>query len=136
MLPRNWLPSPITSKPRRCRLRTNLEVFWDSLAVAEARPEAEATTTRLGPETADLRHRGYSYMGRADASSPELPDYNRLVGTGQRWLDLVGFYTRFGDVRELLAQVDDRYVIANAGDELLLRFPAPPPPGEGRVRSG
>ena len=30
--------------------------------------------------------------------------------------------------------VDDRYVIANAGDELALRFPAPPPPPEGWVR--
>ena len=40
----------------------------------------------------------------------------------QRWRDLVGFYTRFGDVRELVARVDDRYVIMNAGDELRLSF--------------
>ena len=42
-----------------------------------------------------------------------------------RWRDLVGYYTRFGDVRELLRGVDDRYVIMNAGDELRLAFPAP-----------
>ena len=29
-------------------------------------------------------------------------------------------------MRELLAAVDDRYVIMNAGDELRLAFPAPP----------
>src|SRR4029079_13776168 len=45
-----------------------------------------------------------------------------------------GFYTRFGDVRELVAGVDDRYVIMNAGDELLLRFEAPAPPTDGWVR--
>ena len=32
------------------------------------------------------------------------------------------------------AAVDDRYVIMNAGDELLLRFPAAPPPAPGMVR--
>jgi hypothetical protein len=37
-------------------------------------------------------------------------------------------------VRELLEKVDDRYVIANAGDELALRFPAPPGPLQGWVR--
>jgi hypothetical protein len=42
----------------------------------------------------------------------------------QRWRDLSGYYTRFGDVRELLTNVDDRYVIMNAGDELRLQFPA------------
>jgi hypothetical protein len=43
----------------------------------------------------------------------------------------VGYYTRFGDVRELLTTVDDRYVIMNAGDEIRLRFatPAAPPAG-------
>ncbi len=71
---------------------------------------------------------------QADASSPELPHYDTFVGTSQRWNDLIGFYTRFGDVGELLEKVDDRYVIANAGDELALRFPAPPPPPPGWFR--
>ena len=70
----------------------------------------------------------------ADGSSPETPDYERVASTGQRWRDLVGYYTRFGDVRELLAETDDRVVISNAGDELLLRFAeqAPPPAGWAR----
>jgi hypothetical protein len=37
-------------------------------------------------------------------------------------------------VRELLAGVDDRYVIMNAGDEISLRFQAQPPPPAGWVR--
>ncbi len=37
-------------------------------------------------------------------------------------------------MRELLAATDDRYVIMNAGDELRLRFAAPPPPPAGWVR--
>ncbi|MDR3617730.1 MAG: FG-GAP-like repeat-containing protein [Paludisphaera borealis] len=120
--------------PRRLRLRTNLEIFWDSLAVAEAAPETTLKTQRLAPESAEFRRRGYSLMTQANASSPELPDYGTLGATGQPWRDLIGYYTRYGDVRELLEKVDDRYVIANAGDELALRFPAPPPPPSGWVR--
>ena len=94
-------------------------------------PRRRLKTQRLAPRSAELRPRGYSLMTQANASSPELPHYDTLAGTSQRWRDLIGFYTRFGDVRELLEKVDDRYVIANAGDELALRFPAPPPPPDG-----
>ncbi|MGH9883658.1 MAG: CRTAC1 family protein, partial [Pyrinomonadaceae bacterium] len=89
---------------------------------------------RLSPDTADLHYRGYSVINQANDSSPELPDYNRLSGTTQRWRDLIGYYTRFGDVRELLARADNRYVIMNAGDEMTFRFAAPPLPPSGWVR--
>ena len=46
------------------------------------------------------------------------------------WRDLVGYYTRLGDVQPLLSKVDGRYVIMNAGDEMRFSFKAPPaPPG-------
>ncbi len=130
----NGIFPPAGAGTRRFRLRTNLEIFWDSLAVAQAAPGTAIKTQRLSPQSAELRFRGYSNMTQAGTSSPELPEYDSITGTAQRWHDLVGFYTRFGDVRELLQDVDDRYVIANAGDELALRFPAPPPPAEGWVR--
>jgi Flp pilus assembly protein TadD len=124
----------LPGQPRVVRLRTNLEIFWDSLDWTIALPSASVTMSRVAAETADLRFRGYSAMTQADRSSPELPEYERLAGTAPRWLDLVGYYTRFGDVRALLAGVDDRYVILNAGDEILLRFPALPPPPQGWAR--
>jgi hypothetical protein len=117
--------------PRRLRLRTNLEVYWDALSVATAEDAGRLRTNRIMPASAELRPRGYSLMSRADESSPEVPRYDRLTGTSQRWNDLIGLYTRFGDVLALLERVDDRYVIANAGDELALRFPAPGPPPPG-----
>ena len=120
--------------PRILRLRTNMEIYWDVLAWATEAAGAPARIERLDPATAELRFRGFSEMRQADASSPETPVYERLVSTGRRWRDLVGYYTRFGDVRELLARVDDRVVIANAGDELVLRFPAPAAPAPGWAR--
>ncbi len=49
----------------------------------------------------------------------------------QRWRDLVGYHTRFGNVNALLSEVDDRYVIMNAGDEMRLRFAEQPAPETG-----
>ncbi|HEU4506796.1 MAG TPA: FG-GAP-like repeat-containing protein [Pyrinomonadaceae bacterium] len=120
--------------PRRLRLRTTLEVYWDSLEWATGLPDAAPKITRLNPDTADLHHRGYSVINQTDDSSPQIPDYNRLSSSKQIWRDLIGYYTRFGDVRELLMRADDRYVIMNAGDEMTFRFAAPPAPPAGWVR--
>ncbi|HEY6972225.1 MAG TPA: FG-GAP-like repeat-containing protein [Candidatus Angelobacter sp.] len=120
--------------PHRVRLRTNLEVYWDSIEWARGLPETPLRITRLAPEVADLHYRGYSVINQPNSSSPEVPDYNHISGSKQIWCDLIGYYTRYGDVRELLARIDDRYVIMNAGDEMSFRFAAPPPPAEGWVR--
>jgi hypothetical protein len=117
--------------PHKVRLRTNLEIYWDSIEWAQGLPNAQLKVTQLDPSLADLHYRGYSVVHQANASSPELPDYNRIAASKQIWRDLEGYYTRYGDVRRLLASTDDRYVIMNAGDEISLRFSeqAPPPPG-------
>jgi hypothetical protein len=65
---------------------------------------------------------------------PTVPVYDSIATTTRLWRDLEGYHTRFGDVRELIMQTDDRYVIMNAGDEMALRFDAPPPPPEGWTR--
>lgn len=116
---------------RRFRIRTNMEIFWDALHYARDRADAEVRKAELLPTTADLRFRGILEMTQANPSSPELPHYDRIVSRTQVWRDLIGYHTRFGDVRELLEKVDDRYAILNAGDEIALRFKAPagPPPG-------
>ena len=108
---------------RRVRLRTNLEVYWDALAWAVPQPGADVRTTRLPAASADLRYRGFSAVTEADRTSPEIPHYDDLRGTHPYWRDLVGYHTRFGDVRELIEKVEDRYVIMNAGDELALLPP-------------
>jgi len=105
----------------RLRLRTNLEIYWDMLGVSERRIE-QVQTKRLPPSKAELAFRGYSPTTSPRGETPETPIYERVANTTQRWRDLVGYYTRFGDVNPLLASVDDRYVIMNAGDELRLQF--------------
>jgi Tfp pilus assembly protein PilF len=120
--------------PHKLRLRTNLEIYWDSIQWAQGLPHAQLKITQLDPSLADLRYRGYSVVHQANPSSPEVPDYNQIAASKQIWRDLEGYYTRYGDVRPLLAATDDRYVIMNAGDEIKLRFPEQPPPAPGWVR--
>ncbi len=116
--------------PRKFRLQTNLEIYWDRLAWAVPLEDSVMTVHSVPLDRAQLRYRGFSQVAEADASSPEVPDYHALGGTSQMWRDLVGYYTRYGDVEPLLAQVDDRYAIVNAGDEIQLLFAALPDPGE------
>jgi len=120
--------------PRKVRLRTNLEIYWDCIEWAAGEPGAQVKTQTLDAEVADLHYRGYSTIDRPDAGAPEVPDYYQILGTKQRWRDLIGYYTRYGDVRELLNRVDDRYVIVNSGDEMSLRFAEQPPPPAGWLR--
>ncbi|MEK6282405.1 MAG: FG-GAP-like repeat-containing protein [Acidobacteriota bacterium] len=120
--------------PRRLRLRTNLEIFWDSIEWAKGLPDTQLKTIKINPALADLHYRGYSVIDKPNDSSPEVPVYNRIAASKQIWRDLIGYYTRFGDVRELLEKVDDRYVIMNAGDEMSFRFPEQSPPPAGWVR--
>jgi tetratricopeptide (TPR) repeat protein len=115
---------------RRLRLRTNLEIYWDRLSVAE-RADATVRTERLAPSRAELRFRGFSQTSSPRGDAPETPDYARIANIAPRWRDLVGYHTRFGDVAELLTGVDDRYVIMNAGDELRLEFPERGAPARG-----
>lgn len=121
--------------PRRVRLRTNLEIYWDQIQWAVQQSGDEVNVRTLAPEQADLRYRGFSAMVQPNRQTPERPVYDQLAGTAPRWMDLEGYYTRYGDVRPLLDTVDDRYVIMNAGDEFRFLFDAPEPPPPGWTRT-
>lgn len=117
------------------RIASELQIYWDAAALAVGGPHFEPRITRLDPKAADLHERGYSRLYRESPDGPHLFDY-RDVETGPRFRDLAGFYTRFGDVRELLLGTDSRSVVMNAGDELTVRYDARglPPLPAGWVR--
>jgi hypothetical protein len=121
------------SARRRLRLSTNLEIYWDRLGWAVGRPDVKLQPRPAALRTAELLPRGYSVTQQASPSSPERPRYV-LAGTAPRWRDLEGYHTRFGDVKELLLGVDDRYAILNAGDELRFRFAAGEAVAPGQTR--
>lgn len=119
---------------RKVRLYTNMEIYWDQMRHGLQASDMNINTTELAAETSELRYRGFSKLVNKDRFKPTRADYQQIAGTNPKWRDLTGYYTRFGDVRELTNEIDDRYVIMNAGDELVFRFPALDPPGEGWER--
>lgn len=119
----------------KVRLSTTSEIYWDSITWSVAKDVSKLTEQSLDPLRQELRYRGYSEWNRADEVSPKLPEYSVISGTAPRWRDLIGYHTRFGDVSELLEEIDDRYVIMNAGDEMVLEFKSPGEPKPGYTRS-
>jgi tetratricopeptide (TPR) repeat protein len=119
------------SRSREVRIMTNMRIYWDQVRVG-ARVDTPVRLTRLDPLVADLRWRGFS--AEATHDEPYTYDYAR-VATSAPWMAPAGRYTREGDVRPLLRAVDDMFVIARPGDELVLSFEAarahPPKPRSG-----
>jgi hypothetical protein len=70
-----------------------------------------------------LRWRGFSREFTPDGREPFGYDYKSISFTSP-WKVMTGHYTREGDVRELLLQTDDMFVISRPGDEISLSFDA------------
>jgi hypothetical protein len=112
------------SKERRVRIRTNMEIYWDEIFFSSKTKPEEIKSTRLKPSSADLHYRGFSQLYRKGGRyGPHWFDYSE-VSTGQKWRDLTGYYTHFGEVSPLLSSVDDKLVIMNSGDEMTVTFDA------------
>jgi len=122
------IPLPKEKLPKGCRkirLSTNQEIYWDRIFVAfpEACPEAKRVEMRLAG--AKLVQSGFAMR-----KSGRRPDYEygkRVPLWDTRAQE--GFYTRFGDVKELVESADDAVAIFGPGEEVEMEFEAPP--GEG-----
>ena len=115
---------PLPEGARRLRIVGTQWLSWDrivwSVEIADDEPIVRA---RLAPTSADLHYRGFSEMVRPAPNGPHLFDYEQ-VSTESPWLAFPGNYTRYGEVRELLLDADDRSVIMGPGDEMTLLFDA------------
>jgi hypothetical protein len=107
----------------RLRIRTNMQIYWDHIFIANTQLKTALKPIRLSPISADLHYRGFSKITQENFSSPHLPDYYTTTKE-QRWRDLIGNYTKYGDVASLLIDSDNKYVIMNSGDEVTLQFEA------------
>lgn len=118
------LTGKFLSKSREVRITTNLCVYWDEIFLSEKAAAPQVRMTALAPESADLRYRGFSVVAlHPERAQPEEFDYNRWTPQTM-WNPTPGLYTRYGDVKALLKNADDRMVIMGSGDELRLLFAA------------
>ncbi len=106
------------------RIRTTMQIYWDYIFYTVGEQRVPMHTITLSPTSAHLHYRGFSRMYRKGGRyGPHWFDYNE-VNREPRWRDLEGYYTRYGDVRKLLAEPEGFYATINAGDEITLEFDA------------
>jgi Tfp pilus assembly protein PilF len=118
------------------RVVTNMRIYWDQILVDGSGGGFRTTLTRMEPIVANLHWRGFSAESSPDGREPYGYDYEK-VSTVSPWKQMTGRYTREGDVRPLLRQVDDLFVVSRPGDEITLSFDAAalPPLGAGTSRT-
>ena len=125
------LSGKFLSASREVRIVTSICVYWDEIFLGEDvfdKPARDVVTTPLNPMRADLRFRGFSKIViDAPRKQPEQFLYNQ-VSLDAPWNPTPGFYTRYGEVSELLSKPDDRMVIMGSGDEARILYDAAPLP--------
>jgi tetratricopeptide (TPR) repeat protein len=112
------------SASRKLRIVTNLCVYWDEIFLSEETGAPAVEQRMAALESANLHFRGFS-RARIDAARRQPDTYSYAgVSATSFWNPTPGLYTRYGNVRELIGEVDDRMVVMGSGDELALRFSA------------
>lgn len=115
------LTGKFLSASREVRIVTNMRIYWDQILVDTSGGNFPVQLTRLAPDEADLRWRGFSREFSPDGRQPLGYDYEDVSFTSP-WKVMTGRYTREGDVRELLLKSDDMFVVSRPGDELIISF--------------
>jgi hypothetical protein len=118
------LDGKFLSGSREVRIVTNLCAYWDEIFLVENGAAPPVKLTTLPIQSADFHFRGFSRaVIPANRMEGETFDYNSVSATTM-WNPTPGNYTRYGDVKPLLDELDDRMVIMGSGDEIQLRFRA------------
>ncbi len=107
------------------RLRSNMEIYWDRLAIAYAEPLPQARRTELPMAEARMARSGFPDWTYAAQRRPLLDYARRSPFRDTR--HMAGYYTRFGPARELVSKTDDAVAVIGPGEELHLEFNAAEP---------
>jgi cytochrome c-type biogenesis protein CcmH/NrfG len=106
---------------KRIRIWTNLQIYWDNILISRTSQHQQAHVTSVPLARADLRFHGFPLKIEGNPPGNVKYIYEKASATGP-YTRPAGAYTRFGDVRPLLAAVDDRLAVFGSGDEVALDF--------------
>jgi hypothetical protein len=115
----------------RVQIRTSAQLYWDRAAVAINPEEVPVKTQPVALKAAELGWHGFSEL--LPRTSQESHRYRYAEAMQEsKWPPLLGPFTQYGNVLDLLGQWDDAMVMMGPGDEIRLSFQVPPhapPPG-------
>jgi hypothetical protein len=129
------LPGEVfTGGQHKLRICTSAEIYWDDVFFTVDEEPIVGQSPQINEHvlpllSADLHYRGFSRELPHHPDAPLRFDY-QTVSTEPKWPPMEGCFTRYGDVRPLLASADDQMVVMGSGDEMTVRFrvPAEQPP--------
>lgn len=119
---------PLTKLPPQTtalRIRGNLEIYWDRLAVAQAEPCPQARVHHLPLLASEIGECGFIPRQILSQQRPAFEYEQRVPFAGTR--DPAGFYTRFGAADELIGKADNALAIIGPGEQVSLEFESAPP---------
>jgi Flp pilus assembly protein TadD len=122
--PRTMTPDLTGKLPigtQRIRIRTNLQVYWDSILIDRSPQNGKVHLTPVPLAKANLAFYGHPRQIEDRPPGNVKYVYEEVSPTGP-FARQAGAYTRYGDVLPLLTKFDDRYVVFGTGDEIALEF--------------
>jgi tetratricopeptide (TPR) repeat protein len=106
---------------KHIRISTNLQIYWDGIWIDRTPQDQPFRLTSLPLARADLRFHGYPRQIEAQPPGNVKYVYDEVSRTGP-YARQAGTYTRYGDVRPLLSDFDDRFAVFGSGEEVALEF--------------
>ena len=106
---------------RRIRIVTNLKIYWDRIRIDNSPAGTPYRVSSVPLADAKLDFRGYPRYTEGSTPGDLSYDYEEVSAVGP-YDRQAGYYTRYGDVRPLLAHADEQYVIFGSGEEVAVNF--------------
>ena len=108
---------------RRIRIVDNLKIYWDAIRIDQTPEQRNVRVTEVPLANAALEFLGFPKEIRLTPASDTVYSYAKRSTTGP-YARAAGNYTRYGDVKSLLHDADDRFVIFSSGEGVKLDFDA------------
>jgi hypothetical protein len=105
----------------RVRIGTNLKIYWDQILIDTSPQTAPFDVHEISLADASFSFRGYPKRVEGTVPGDVLYIHEEVSRSGP-FSRASGYYTAYGDVRSLLQEKDDRFVIIGSGDEVALEF--------------
>jgi len=107
----------------RVRVATTMEIYWDEAFFTVDEAPVELEIRELPLKSASLSYRGFSKRTPHPGYGPERYDAS-TISKEPHWPPVLGRFTSYGDVLNLVEKKDNRMVALGAGDSIEVRFQA------------
>ena len=106
---------------RRIRIVDNLKIYWDAIRIDQTADTSDVRVTEVPLLKAALEFSGFPREQHLQPASDTTYSYAHRSSSGP-YAHAAGNYTRYGDVRALLQNADDKFVIFSSGEGVKLEF--------------